>query len=60
MPHRHPRHGRPLHAAPPLAPVTDLADQEWRGRSAERAGVGIVAHHSEETLATPEQPVAER
>ncbi|MFE2230212.1 activator-dependent family glycosyltransferase [Streptomyces kronopolitis] len=38
-----------INAVPQLALSTNVADQEWRGRSLERAGAGIYAHHSEVT-----------
>lgn len=45
----HARDGRPLNAEPQLAPATDVADQERRGRSPERAGAGTFALDSEAT-----------
>ncbi|GAA2590751.1 activator-dependent family glycosyltransferase [Streptomyces tubercidicus] len=38
-----------VNAVPQLALSTTVADLEWRGRSLERAGAGIFAHHSEVT-----------
>ncbi|AZS70046.1 activator-dependent family glycosyltransferase [Streptomyces lydicus] len=38
-----------INAVPQLTLCTSVADLEWRGRSLERAGAGIFAHHSEVT-----------
>lgn len=38
-----------VNAVPQLALSTNVVDLEWRGRSLERAGAGIHAHHSEVT-----------
>ncbi|MGW8554786.1 activator-dependent family glycosyltransferase [Streptomyces tubercidicus] len=38
-----------INAVPQLALCTNVVDLEWRGRSLERAGAGIYAHHSEVT-----------